>query len=103
MRRSFPKIGTISASKFKHIPRKPEENSTISSVSLSYVKYLTESALEEITQTLYVLETPDASNTVTNAYVMHMEINVKDFKKSTENATSLFDTATDGRTNYPRF
>jgi len=32
--------------------------------------------LEEITLTLYVLETPDAFNTVTNAYVMHTEINL---------------------------
>ena len=34
------------------------------------------SALEDITLTLYVLETPDASNTVTDAYVTNMEINV---------------------------
>ena len=57
--------------------------------------------LEEITLTLYVLETPDAFNTVTNAYVMHTEINLsrvwKRLKKRTENATSLFDIVTDGR------
>jgi len=84
----------LSTSKFKHIPRIPEENSTV--FSANYVKYLTESALAlgEITLTLYVLETPDASNTVTNAYVMHMEIIItyREFGKDT-----------DGRTSYPRF
>jgi hypothetical protein len=34
------------------------------------------SASEEITLTLYVPETPDASNTVTDAYVMNIEISV---------------------------
>ena len=37
---------------------------------------MTGTALEETTLTLYVLETPDASNTVTDAYVTNMEINV---------------------------
>jgi hypothetical protein len=37
---------------------------------------MTSSVLEEITLTLYVPETPDASNTVTDAYVTNMEINI---------------------------
>lgn len=36
---------------------------------------MTGSPLEETTLTLYVPETPDASNTVTDAYVTNMEIN----------------------------
>ena len=62
-------------------------------------------AFEEITPTLHVPETPDASNTVTDAYTKKWStLKCADFKRAdirTENAAGFFDIATNGRTSYP--
>jgi len=67
---------------------------------------MTSLSLEEIALTLYVPQTPDASNTVTDAYAMNIGIDLSRVRRGlerTENATSFFDITTDGRTSYPGF